>query len=168
MTANNQHEIANFQSLEELEEETSTDPTIIRNGPSVGHHSPVAQQNSTLTQDSITVAPSTPGMYRQRTHKDSTTSLRGHAPFERKLSSRALQMSGESTGSNTIMEGRKISRLEPTEHGTRKISQNFDTRSVVSMRSIAARSHMSSGSEMRSSQEKTEDDRKMERIERFW
>ena len=79
-------------------------------------------------------------------------------------------MSGESIGSNTIMEapGRKISRLEP-EHGTRKISQNFDTRSVVSMKSIAARSHMSSGSEMRSSsQDKTEEDRKMERIERFW
>ena len=72
LVANNQHDnTANFQSLEELQEESSTDPAPItrNNRPSVvggNQHSPVAQQNSTLTQDSsISVAaPSTPGMYR--------------------------------------------------------------------------------------------------------
>ena len=58
--------------------------------------------------------------YRQRNHKDSTTS-RGQAPFERKLSTRALQMSGDSIGSNALND-RKMSRLDP-EHAVRKISQ---------------------------------------------
>ena len=82
-------------------------------------------------------------------------------------------MSGDSIGSNVIPD-RKMSRLEP-EHAVRKISQGFDTRSVVSMRSSRsiARSHshmsaVSGGSEVRDAQGKTDEDRKLERIERFW
>ena len=79
-------------------------------------------------------------------------------------------MSGDSIGSNVIPE-RKMSRLEP-EHAIRKISQGFDTRSVVSMRSsrsiARSHSHMSGGSEVRDAQGKTDEDRKLERNERFW
>ena len=108
-------------------------------------------------------------LHRQKTHKDSTTS-RVQAPFERKLSTRTLQMSGDSIGSNVIPD-RKMSRLEP-EHAVRKTSQGFDTRSVVSMRSsrsvARSHSHMSGGSEIRDAQGKTDEDRREERIERFW
>jgi hypothetical protein len=79
-------------------------------------------------------------------------------------------MSGDSIGSNAIPD-RKMSRLEP-EHAVRKISQGFDTRSVASMRSsrsvARSHSHMSAGSEIRDAQGKTDEDRKIERIDRFW
>ena len=71
---------------------------------------------------------------------------------------RALQMSDNNSGSNTIMEaGRNICSLE-FEHGNiLKTSQNLDTRSVVSKRTVTARSHISSGSEI-GKQGKTEED----------
>ena len=80
-------------------------------------------------------------------------------------------MSGDSIGGSNVIPERKMSRLEP-EHAVRKISQGFDTRSVVSMRSsrsiARSHSHMSAGSEIRDAQGKTDGDRKLERNARFW
>ena len=71
MIANNQYDIANYQTLEELEEESTTDPIIQQKSNITQQDSYITSAStsgiySTLSQDSDPpTTPLTPGMYRQ-------------------------------------------------------------------------------------------------------
>ena len=69
MVPNNQYDIATYQTLEELEEETSTDPVVKQRSTVTQQDSYVTSAStsgiySTLSQDSDPPTPLPPGLYR--------------------------------------------------------------------------------------------------------